>query len=207
MEPEIVARDVNIGATTNSDSGGLWLYNNELVGIHSGSVTTTDIHGDTYQVSSATDLHYAKDFFLKHIDGWHFPTLVDVKGTTTIKVQSLHQNPSRDAATTTGDVTLVGGTCLGVSHIDAFETCTYEIESSGGEGTNPTTSSEWHTLYNNAGTTGRYNIPNTATMVYVETDQGHSMTFPKVASGGKFEVPVTKSLGKCTATAVAQVWL
>lgn len=104
------------------DSGGMWLNeSNQITSIHnSGSGNGND---------SSTDLYYGKDFILETVNGWHYPTLATTSNNkSTITVQSLHKNPTTDAAYTDGGITLVGGTCQGKSNIAAFETCTYEIE-------------------------------------------------------------------------------
>ncbi|EDL52184.1 possible trypsin protease precursor [Vibrio mediterranei AK1] len=111
------------GSTTGGDSGGMWLdINDNVVGIHKGSAVDK---------SSATDLYYAKDFLLEQINGWHYPTIFKGTGSQTIKVQSLHLNPTADSAYVDGDVTITGGTCYGNNTINAFDTCTYELEING----------------------------------------------------------------------------
>ena len=117
----------NQGDSSSGDSGGAWLnQNDEIVAIHNSG------HGNT---SFGTNLHYAKDFILDNINGWHYPTLANTSnGTATITVQSLHQNNVADNATTSGDAQIIGGTCLD-QVINPYEKCTYIIESQGGIGT------------------------------------------------------------------------
>ena len=114
----------NQGDSTSGDSGGAWLnQNDEIVAIHNSG------YGDT---SFGTNLHYAKDFILKTINGWHYPTLANTSnGSATIKVQSLHVNPTIDAAYTSGDATITDRTCLNDIDIQPFSTCTYIVESQG----------------------------------------------------------------------------
>ncbi|GAL14931.1 possible trypsin protease [Vibrio astriarenae] len=83
-----------------------------------------------------TDLTYAADFILETIDGWHYPTLATANGKTEITVQSLHLNGAVDTAYTDGDAMLVvdESTCI-TNAVSSFDTCTYVIESEGGEGT------------------------------------------------------------------------
>ncbi|MGR5488244.1 GlyGly-CTERM sorting domain-containing protein, partial [Vibrio alfacsensis] len=93
-----------------------------IIGVHSGSNGVESI---------AANLHYAKDFLLEHINGWHYPTVLKGTGMKTIKVQSLHINPTADSAYVDGDVTITGGTCYGNNTINAFDTCTYELDVNG----------------------------------------------------------------------------
>ncbi|MEZ9362472.1 serine protease [Vibrio cyclitrophicus] len=105
--------------TENGDSGSAWFNSsNEVIGVTSG--------GDAFG-----DLFYSKDFLLETVNGWHYPTILKGTGTQTIKVQSLHQNPVVDAAYVAGDVAITGGTCQTLPAIDAFDTCTYELDVSG----------------------------------------------------------------------------
>lgn len=111
------------GDTIAGDSGGMWLNaSNNIVAI---------LRGGTGTDSIASNLHYAKDFLLEHINGWHYPTVLKGTGTQTIQVQSLHINPTADSAYVDGDVTITGGTCYGNNTINAFDTCTYELDVNG----------------------------------------------------------------------------
>lgn len=109
--------DDNAGSKTeHGDSGGAWFNaSNEIIGITRGS----DAFGD---------LFYSKDFILATVDGWHYPTVLKGTGTQTVKVQSLHQNSVVDSATSSGDITITGGTCQTLPAINAFDSCTYELE-------------------------------------------------------------------------------
>ena len=111
-----------IGDTIQGDSGGAWMKGDQIVGVHEGSAGA---------ITYGTDLHYAKDFLLEKINGWHYPTVLKGTGTQTIKVQSLHQNAVVDAAYVAGDVTITGGTCQTLPTINAFDTCTYELNVTG----------------------------------------------------------------------------
>ncbi len=118
---------------TNGDSGSAWINsNNEIIAVLQGGGFYDDIN---LHKTSGIDLHYARDFLLEHIDGWHYPTVVDANGRTTVEVQSMHINGVSDSAYITGDATLITdeSSCVGAT-IRAFERCTYVIESSGGEG-------------------------------------------------------------------------
>lgn len=108
------------GDLIQGDSGGVWMHNNNVVAINQA------ISSD--RLSYATDLHQAKDFLLEKINSWHYPTVLKGTGTQTIKVQSLHQNSVVDSATSSGDVQILGGTCQTLPTINAFDTCTYELE-------------------------------------------------------------------------------
>ncbi|WP_299143999.1 trypsin-like peptidase domain-containing protein [uncultured Vibrio sp.] len=112
-----------IGDVTQGDSGGVWLNSDSnIVAINRSIIGSRQTAG--------TDLTYAKDFLLEQINGWHYPTVLKGTGTQTIKVQSLHQNPVVDAAYVAGDVEITGGTCT-LSTIEAFDTCTYELDVTG----------------------------------------------------------------------------
>ncbi len=120
------ADQINPSHTTGGDSGSAWVDSAELIfAIHKGSKNYTDGERETY----ATNLHYAKDFLLETIDGWHYPTIVKTQnGKATVKIQSLHVNGIAPNASVTGDVILTGGTCETTGVLTAFQTCTYEIE-------------------------------------------------------------------------------
>lgn len=118
---------------TNGDSGSVWVNSdNQIIAISQGISfdNTTQLN-----TTAGIDLHYARDFLLEHIDGWHYPTVVDANGRTTVEVQSMHINGVSDSAYVTGDAMLITdeSSCVG-SSLNAFERCTYVIESSGGEG-------------------------------------------------------------------------
>ena len=118
---------INQGQGIEGDSGGAWLnVNNEIVAVVKSG------YGDT---TFGTNLFYAKNFILENINGWHYPTLANTSnGSTTIKVQSLHDPLSgqvNDMAYTSGEATITGGTCFQASGIQPFSTCTYIVESQG----------------------------------------------------------------------------
>ena len=122
----IMMDDIGQGNSLAGDSGAPFVDNNGLVigVLAGGGAYTTD----------GTRLHFARDFILDHVDGWHYPTLANTAtagGSVTVEVQSLHQASFIDNVTWSGDVTVTGGTCLGAT-VEPFDTCTYEIESSNG---------------------------------------------------------------------------
>ena len=137
------------GNTIGGDSGGAWLDNNAIVATHKGG------HGEgTGRVTYSTNLHYSNQFILDTVNGWHYPTLANTSnGSATITVQSLHINPYSDTADYSGDVIITGGTCLGITDIQPFQTCTYTIESQGGTGTLHLSDSESITINKPAPTT------------------------------------------------------
>ena len=122
----IDAKQINLSHTTGGDSGGAWINSvKEIIATHSGAYFDVNSERLTY----ATNLHYAKDFLLETIDGWHYPTVVKTQnGKATVKIQSLHVNGIAPNASVTGDVMLTGGTCETTGVLTAFQTCTYEIE-------------------------------------------------------------------------------
>jgi secreted trypsin-like serine protease len=122
------------GYSQPGDSGGPYLNSrDELLALHTTGVGDVSLTGEVTHYTYAVNLHYAKDFILDTINGWHYPTVVKGTGTQTITVQSLHVNPTADEARTDdgGNVTLIGGTCYGNNAINPFETCTYEVEANG----------------------------------------------------------------------------
>lgn len=129
----IEAIQKNNSNTTDGDSGAAWVNdNNEIIATHTGSASSYD-DKDTI---SGRDLHYAADFILDTVNGWHYPTIATAKGRTTIEVQSLHRGGAVDTAYTSGDATIVAeeSSCL-TGTIAPFERCTYVIDSGGGKGT------------------------------------------------------------------------
>ncbi|PHZ58709.1 hypothetical protein CRG86_013055 [Photobacterium leiognathi] len=118
------------GGTSFGDSGGAWLnYDNEIIAPHSHTL-------DTINTESASNLYFARDFLLQTINGWHFPTLIDVPKhqRIDITVQSLHVSSTVDQAYTSGDVIIIGGTCRLFTTIKPFQTCTYGVLSCGKPG-------------------------------------------------------------------------
>ncbi|HFQ5086703.1 TPA: trypsin-like serine protease [Vibrio vulnificus] len=126
----------NASHTTGGDSGSAWTNaNNEIIGVHKGSDRLNG-EKETY----GTDLHYASDFILDTVNGWHYPTVAQAKGQMTITIQSLHQSvnnpdPSNEMWTE-GDVKLVtdSSSCF-QQRVTPYTQCTLRIESQGGEGT------------------------------------------------------------------------
>ncbi|CCN39739.1 putative trypsin protease [Vibrio nigripulchritudo FTn2] len=135
----VYLKDIGQGNTESGDSGGAWLNDSgDIVGVLRGG------HGT---VSTAANLYYSKDFLLESINGWHYPGLAtSANGKTTITVQSIHKNPVTNAAYSSGDVQITGGSCLSMSVINAFEKCTYDVESQGGEGKLYLSDSEYITI-------------------------------------------------------------
>jgi hypothetical protein len=130
MYSDVVSIDSH---TTTGDSGSAWIINDEIIAVHKGSIFNSSTNErPTY----GTDIRALQEFLTSNIDGWHYPTLADANGKTTITVQSLHQNDVTDSAYTEGDATLLASesTCMSKNVISPFEQCTYVIESNGGEG-------------------------------------------------------------------------
>ena len=129
------SNQINEAHTTGGDSGGPWLnQSDEIIAIHKGSVSYTDGTRNTY----GTDLHYGRDFILDTINGWHYPTVLDVKGETKITLQSLHQTGSEpDLANTyrvAGDVEVMSSSSCLNDAITSFSVCELSIKSTGGTG-------------------------------------------------------------------------
>ncbi|HAT8502212.1 TPA: trypsin-like serine protease [Vibrio vulnificus] len=131
----IYIKQTNDSHTTGGDSGSAWTNaHNEIIGVHKGSDRLNG-EKETY----GTDLHYASDFILDTINGWHYPTIATANGQTTITIQSLHQSvnqpdPNNDMWTE-GDATLVSdaSSCFHQA-LSPYQKCTLVIESQGGEG-------------------------------------------------------------------------
>ncbi|MEZ8087673.1 trypsin-like serine protease [Vibrio sp. 1S139] len=126
--------------TTGGDSGAAWINQaNDIMAIHKGSDTTVhwDPDGNEYftRETYGTDIQAVQGFITGNIDAWHYPTLAEVNGRTTITVQSLHQNGITDTAYVQGNITLIpeSSTCVTQALINPFEQCTYVIEGSSGE--------------------------------------------------------------------------
>ncbi|MEZ9025128.1 MULTISPECIES: serine protease [unclassified Vibrio] len=119
--------------TTGGDSGAAWINQaNDIMAIHTGSTFNSSINErSTY----GTDIQAVQGFITENIDAWHYPTLAEVNGRTTITVQSLHQSSITDTAYTQGNITLIpeSSTCVTQALINPFEQCTYVIEGSSGE--------------------------------------------------------------------------
>ncbi|MEZ8236290.1 MULTISPECIES: serine protease [Vibrio] len=121
--------------TTGGDSGAAWInQDNELMAIHKGSDLIFDPDSD-YRETYGTDIQAVQGFITENIDAWHYPTLAEVNGRTTITVQSLHQSDITDTAYVQGNITLIpeSSTCVTQGLINPFEKCTYVIEGSSGE--------------------------------------------------------------------------
>ena len=130
---------VNESHTTGGDSGGPWInQNDEVVAVHKGS----DLHfgnsrDDDTRETYGTDLHYARDFILETINGWHYPTNIVVNGQGKITLQSLHRMGSEpDLANSyrvEGDVEILpSSSCMNT--ITSFSVCELSIKSTGGTG-------------------------------------------------------------------------
>ncbi len=136
---KLYANMVDESHTIGGDSGATWTSNddNKIIAIHQGSINHVSNDNEKYRETYGTDIRYAREFLLDNIDGWHYPTVAKTEnGKATITIQSLHINDVIDTAVPDGDVTLVGdeSTCMTKTVIEPFETCTYVIESNGGEG-------------------------------------------------------------------------
>ncbi|MDD9158070.1 trypsin-like serine protease [Aliivibrio sp. S4TY2] len=133
IRPQVIdGNPIGQGSGIDGDSGGAWLNKDEQIVAINKSIIGND---DGTTTTFGTNLHYAKDFILENINGWHYPTLANTSnGSTTIKVQSLHDPLSgqiNDIAYTSGEATITGGTCFQASDIQPFSTCTYTVEGTG----------------------------------------------------------------------------
>ncbi|MEZ9202249.1 trypsin-like serine protease [Vibrio sp. 10N.261.46.E12] len=118
--------------TTGGDSGAAWInQDNDIIAIHKGSKSFVSSDRETY----GTDIQAVQGFITENIDAWHYPTLAEVNGRTTITVQSLHQSGITDTAYVQGNLTLIpeSSTCVTQALINPFDKCTYVIEGSSGE--------------------------------------------------------------------------
>ncbi|EJV0278797.1 TPA: trypsin-like serine protease [Vibrio parahaemolyticus] len=135
---KLYADMVNNSHTIGGDSGAVWVNADDvIIAVHQGSTDFYNSEHGEWRETYGTDIRYARDFLLDNIDGWHYPTVAKTEnGKATITIQSLHINDVIDSAIPEGDVTLVDNesTCMTKSVIEPFETCTYVVESNGGEG-------------------------------------------------------------------------
>lgn len=122
------------GNTIGGDSGAPYTdVNGLIIGVHNAG----GVDAETGVNAEGARLHYAKDWILETINGWHFPTIANTPtsgGSITIEVQSLYADAFIDNATASGDATITGGTCSGAT-VQPFDICTYTISSNGYEGT------------------------------------------------------------------------
>ena len=121
----VYARQVNSSRIIGGDSGSAWIDElGQIFAISRAESSNMDIDG--------TNLHYASDFILETINGWHYPTVAKINGQSVIEVQSLHVNGAGAGAYTEGDATIVEQSCNGA--VEAYQRCTYTVESNGGSG-------------------------------------------------------------------------
>jgi len=122
------------GNTIGGDSGAPYAdVNGLIVGVHNSG----GIDAETGINAEGARLHYASDWILETVNGWHYPTIANTPtsgGSVTIEVQSLHADAFIDNATASGDATITGGTCSGAT-VQPFDICTYTVSSNGYEGT------------------------------------------------------------------------
>ena len=104
------------------DSGSAWVdKEGNIIAISRAESSNMSISG--------TNLHYASDFILETVNGWHYPTVARMNGQSVIEVQSLHVNGADASAYTEGNVNIVEQSCSGT--VEAYQRCTYTVESSG----------------------------------------------------------------------------
>lgn len=125
-------RTINIsqGHSINGDSGASYLNSaGQIVAIHHGSSSTSTSGMQGYRTETG------QAFILDTVNGWHYPTNLDINDSATITVQSLHVGGTTDGAYTTGDLSInyAESTCDDGA-IGEFATCTYRVTTSGGEG-------------------------------------------------------------------------
>ena len=119
------------------DSGApVFNTNNRIIGINT---INNGTESDGTPVSGGERLRKAKDWLLTNINAWHSPTELTFTGDKTLKIQSLHVNPTNLAERqnkgilASGDVSVTGGTCL-TDTIEPFGTCTLEMTAGQYEG-------------------------------------------------------------------------
>nr|WP_153662119.1 trypsin-like serine protease [Shewanella intestini] len=126
-----VLKETGQGMSIAGDSGAPYIdSNNRIVAIHVGGA----LDEETHEQAEGIRLALARDFILSTVNGWHYPTQATTPttgGTVTVEVQSLHRDSFIDNATYSGDVTIIGGSCVGTT-VQPFDTCTYDIESANG---------------------------------------------------------------------------
>lgn len=118
------------GESIYGDSGASYLNSaGQIVGVHNRGSSTSTWGMQGYRTETG------RDFILDTVNGWHYPTNLDITTSATITVQSLHVGGTSDTAYTTGDLSInhAASTCDDGT-IGEFETCTYSVTTSGGEG-------------------------------------------------------------------------
>ena len=122
----ISALQNNDSRIIGGDSGSAWIDSSgQIIAV---SRAEGNINGQLEV--DGTDLHYASDFILETVNGWHYPTVAKINGQSVIEVQSLHVNGAGAGAYTEGDATIVEQSCNGA--VEAYQRCTYTVESNGG---------------------------------------------------------------------------
>ncbi|HDS1208442.1 TPA: trypsin-like serine protease [Shewanella algae] len=118
----LVTNDIGKGYAIPGDSGAAYYSNGKIVGVLRGIEGGIRLEGNS-------------QFILNAVNAWNYPTRAETNGAgeVEITVQSLHSDTVVDNASTSGDATIVGGTCLG-EQVEPFETCTYVVSSNGFEG-------------------------------------------------------------------------
>ncbi len=133
VEGDLTSEAYSIGG----DSGGPWLnQNGEIVALHSGGHIDIALDGTETYITRGTNLYSARDFILDTINGWHYPTVIDLKGETKITLQSLHQTGSdlANSYRVEGDVEVVPSSSCLTDAIAPFSVCELSIISTGGTG-------------------------------------------------------------------------
>ncbi|MCS4309517.1 hypothetical protein M2404_003889 [Rheinheimera pacifica] len=117
-------REIDGSFTAGGDSGMGWVNEDGyLVGVH-GGISPIEGGAGAVRISSVAD------WIVEQVDGWHFATRIDTNSEATIEIQSLHVAAVLDQSYTSGDVTIVGGSCVGAT-VEPFATCTLDITSPG----------------------------------------------------------------------------
>ncbi len=135
---ELFLNNVKQGNTRVGDSGAPYLLNNQLVGIHNGSLSSNKQDDLTINHAYGVKLSHpdVANFIKQTIDSWHFPNSLQVNGKSQVRIQSLHRGIVAIAAYTQGDVVInyEESSCEESALTSPFETCHFTVESEGGQG-------------------------------------------------------------------------
>ena len=126
--------------SVEGDSGAPVLNaNSEIIAVNAGS-NTVEGSGEYAQSGSMISAPVVKNWILNTVNGWHSETNFELVGQRTVELQSLHSQPTDlneliNAGTfTSGDVQVLGGSCITDGMVDAFQRCTLDVSSNGREG-------------------------------------------------------------------------
>lgn len=129
---DIELLDIGHGNTRLGDSGGAYVFDGQLVGVHQG-IFSGNLSG-AYGTPIAKSTN--QNFILETIDGWHFPTQVYNQGEGKISIQNLHVTDEFPNVRLVGKVKIdeSRSSCRNDIALAPFETCHWWLISQGHSG-------------------------------------------------------------------------